>query len=161
MTTGAPRAVAGQLAAFVIVVIFALGTFLTADALGRENESGTPAHTVRDYLVVAVVDHDGVDACRYLTPHATRQVIAVQPPGTTCSLALSSARLVLGRDHVRDEAAVKELAYNVRVRGDRAWVRVSADGAARTFVLRKAPASRLAGYDLPHSPWRIESGVLG
>lgn len=153
------RGVLGQLVVFVLVAMLTLGTFLTADALGRENESGTPVHTVRDFLIVAVVDHDGVDACRYLTPHATRQAIATQPPNTTCSLALSSARLVLGSDNVRNEAAVKRLTYNVRQQGDRAWVSVSADGATRTFVLRKATANQLVGYDLPHSSWRIDSGV--
>lgn len=137
----------------------AVGAVALAAAVAHDTGSGTPEHTVRDFLIDAVVDSDGFGACRYVTRHALVEVHAVEPPGTSCEAALSSARLTLGGEIVDREAAVKRLSYHVERRDGRAWVTVGADGAARTFVLRRGSRRELAEFEAPPTPWRIDSGV--
>jgi hypothetical protein len=154
------RAVRRAVLGFAAVAVIAVGAFLGARAVARNLDPGTPASTVRDFLITTVADRDGVDACRYLTPHATRQVAADEPRDTPCPAALEFARLTLGRGTVRLESTIKGLSYRVEKRGDRSQVTVEADGAARTFELRKATASELAEFEAPPTPWRIDSGVV-
>jgi hypothetical protein len=110
-------------------------------------------------LITAVVDGNSVDACGYLTPRAVAAFREVEPRFTTCDEALTRARLVLGGEDIDDEAAVKGLAYRVERRGGRAWVTVSAHGAALTFGLRRASSQERGEFDPPRTSWRIDAGL--
>ena len=158
-TTRDRRAVRRTVLALGAAVAIAASAFALAVAGGHDIDAGSPEDTVRDFLVTAVVDGDGVDACGYLTPRAVLALRTVEPRDTTCHEALTRARLELGGDSVDDEAAVKGLSYRVERRGERAWVTVSARGAARTFALRRASRQERLEPDPPPTPWRIDAGV--
>jgi hypothetical protein len=165
-TDGAPaRGAAGRRAlrrtALVIgaAAVLAVSAVALGTADGRDSGAGSPAGTVRDFLTVAAVDSNSVDACRYLTSHAVRSVQDVEPPDTSCEIALWAARLRLGGRLIDQESAVKRLSYRVEQNGARARVTVSADGAALTFGLRRATATELDEFQAPQTRWRIDSGV--
>jgi hypothetical protein len=153
-----PHALRRTVLLFSGVLVVTLGVAVAAVAFGRDSKSATPEGTVRDFLVTAAVDQDGVDACDYLTGHAVAELAAVEPRDTSCEQALDAATLTLGRDALDTEAAVKTLSYREQSSGDRARVTVEADGVARTFTLRKVDTPPPAGM-LSSTPWRIESGV--
>jgi hypothetical protein len=153
------RAVRRALLFFGATAAIAVGVVALATAVARDTDSGSPTGTVRDFLLNAVAENDGFGACRYLTRRALLEVHAVEPPNTSCEGALSSAALVLGNDRVDDEAGVKRLSYRAERRGDRVRVTASADGAARTFVLRKASRRELQEFQAPPTSWRIDAGV--
>ena len=141
--------------AALAVSAVALGT-----ALGRDTGAASPTGSVRDFLIVAAVDRNSVGACRYLTAHAVRRVENVEPPHTSCEIALWAARLRLGGRLIDQESTVKGLTYRVEQRGTRAGVTVSADdGAALTFGLRRATATERDEFQAPATLWRIDSGV--
>lgn len=158
--TAARRAVRRTALVVAATAVLAVSAVALGTALGRDTGAGSPAGTVRDFLIVAAVDRNSVVACRYLTAHAVRRVDNVELPHTPCEIALSAARLRLGGRLVEQESAVKGLAYRVEQRGTRAVVTVSADdGAALTFGLRRATATERDEFQAPPTPWRIDSGV--
>jgi hypothetical protein len=144
--------------AFAVMVALAAGAFIAADVARHDTGAGSPAGTVRDFLITAVTDRDGTDACTYLTADAVRE-LAFAEPDTECPTALAPAHLTLGGEALADGASVKGLAYHVRQSGGRAWVTVSAHGATHTFTLRRATAEERAEFDPPDTPWRIDTGV--
>lgn len=158
-TTRDRRAVRRTFLAFAATMAIALGCIAFAVAGPTDRGSESPEDTVRGFLITAVVDGNGVDACGYLTPRAIRAFRRIEPPFTTCDEALTRARLVLGGDDVEDEAAVKGLSYRVVRRGGRAWVTVSAHGSARTFGLRRASPQERLEFDPPSTSWRIDAGL--
>jgi hypothetical protein len=139
--------------------VLAVSAFALAAAKTGGAAAASPEGTVRGFLIEAVVNRGGVRACRYLTGGAVRALAAVEPPDTSCEVALSSARLTLGDERPNQESSIKRLAYSVEQRGARTWVTVSADGAAQTFGLRKSSARELTEFQPPPTPWRIDSGV--
>jgi hypothetical protein len=153
------RAVRRGLVILGATAAIAIGAFALAAAVAHDSRSGTPEHTVRDFLINAVADHDGFGACRYLTRHALLKVHAVEPPGASCEAALSAARLTLGGTNLDREAAVKGLSYRVERRDRRVLVTVGANGATRTFALRRGSRRELGEFEAPPTPWRIDSGV--
>ena len=146
---------------FGATAAIALGGFAVAAAMTHDDGSGSPEHTVRDFLVSAVAEHNGFQACGYLTDRSQREVQADEPRGMLCEAVLSSdARLTLGGERVDSEAAVKALNYRVAREPDgRERVTVSAHGESRTFVLRLGTRRELGEFSAPPTPWRIESGV--
>jgi hypothetical protein len=146
---------------FGLTATTAVGAFAAAAATTHDDGSGTPEHTVRDFLVSAVAEHSGLQACRYLTARSLRELRATDPRGMSCEAAVSSyARLTLGGERVDSEAEVKALSYRVAEESDRsARVTVSAHGASRTFALRRATRRELVEYEAPATSWRIDSGV--
>jgi hypothetical protein len=148
---------------FGAAVAIAVAAFAGAAAITHDDASGSPDHTVRDFLIGAVAEHNGVEACLYLTRRSLTEVRAVEPHGMSCEAAVaSSARLTLGGERVDTEAAVKALTYRVERRPDgRARVTVAAHGESRTFVLRRGTRRELEEFAAPPTPWRIDSGVAG
>jgi hypothetical protein len=144
------------LAALIVVGCVALGT-----AHGRENREATPAGTVRAYLTDAVIDRNGVEACKFLTPAARQRLEDLTTPHPSCAIALSSARLRAGGQSVRQESALKELDYRGEEHGTRAWVSVGTGTARQTFGLRRATPGELREFTPPPTHWRIDSGVDG
>jgi hypothetical protein len=148
---------------FGVTAAAAVTALAGAAAFSHDDDSGTPEHTVRDFLVSAVAEHDGSDACGFLTRHTLLEVQAAEPRGMSCVTALSSsARLTLGRETVDTEAEVKALSYRAEPEaGNRSRVTVSAHGDSRTFVLRRATRRELVEFAAPSTPWRIDSGIRG
>jgi hypothetical protein len=148
---------------FGVTVAFAVAAFAVAAAMTHDDDSGTPEHAVRDFLVSAVAEHNGFQACSYLTTRSVRELQAAEPRGMSCEAVLASyARLILGGDRVDTEAAVKALTYRVADEGGgRARVTVSAHGESRTFVLRPGTRRELEEFEAPSTPWRIGTGVAG
>jgi hypothetical protein len=153
------RAVRATLLGFAVTVLVAVAALLGARAAARDLDPGSPGGTVRDFLVTAVAESNGVGACTYLTAHAIRQVAAVEPPHTGCHAALTSAGLTLGSRTVGLESTIKGLTYHVEQRGDRASVTIEDDGATHTFALRRATPSERREFMPPATSWRIDSGV--
>jgi hypothetical protein len=165
-TDGAPtgaasarRAVRRTALVIAATAVLAVSAVALGTALGRDTGAGSPAGTVRDFLIVAAVDRNSVGACRYLTARAVRRVENVEPPHTSCEIALWAARLRLGSRLIDQESAVKGLTYRAEQRGERARVTVSGDGSALTFGLRRATATERDEFQAPPTPWRIDSGV--
>jgi hypothetical protein len=135
----------GVALALALVVAFAAAAHaVRADQLP---ELSTPQATVRSFLTEAVVDHDPVSACGYLTPRARKSF----EPAQDCAMFFGSARL----DGVTSDRDLHRLRY-----------RVVADGSARvvhvarlTLVLRPASAAARAEFHAPPTDWRIDSGI--
>lgn len=146
---------------FGVTAAIAVAALAGAATFTHDDGSGSPEHTVRDFLVSAVAEHDGFQACRYVTRRTLLEVHAAEPSGMSCEAALSAdARLTLGRDTVDTEAAVKALSYRAEPEaGGHMRVTVSAHGDSRTFVLRRGTRRELGEFEAPHTPWRIDAGV--
>ena len=137
----------------------AVGAVVGGIALGKGDAEATPAGTVRAFLTSAVVQNNGVAACRYLTTGAGRRVTEPTAPEAGCHITLSSVHLRLGGRSIAAESALKTLDYRVEQRGAQARVTVAAGGSAVTFGLREATAAELSEFRAPPTPWRIDSGV--
>jgi hypothetical protein len=144
------------LAALLVVGCVALGT-----ALGRENRAASPAGTVRAFLTDAVIDRNGVVACRYLTPRERQLVEAATSRGASCAIALSASALRLGGRNILQESSLKRLDYRVDERGGHAQVTLGSGAAAHTFILRRATSAELREFQPPPTHWRIDSGAEG
>jgi hypothetical protein len=150
------------LLALVATAVLAVCAVAVASAVTHDDDSPTPEHTVRDFLLAAVSRHDGIDACRYVTRQALVDIHAVEPRGKSCEAAFStSAHLELGGRSVVTEATVKGLSYEAEPEsGGRVRVTVSSGGDSRSFVLRKATQRELVEYSTPPTPWRVDVGVV-
>lgn len=145
--------------AVAIAVVMAVSAIAIGTARGRDSHGGSPAGTVRSFLIDTAIDQDGVGACSYLTVASRRRLQDAQTPHQSCEIALSHRQLRLGGRTLGDEAAVKALSYRVWQQGTRARVTVSADGGSLSFGLRRATATELAEFQPPPTGWRIDSGV--
>jgi hypothetical protein len=100
----------------------------------------TPRGTIRGFLG-AVVDNDGVSACRYLTGRARRESV-----GASCQAFFGAARRPVTSDGRLDR-------LTFAVRGDTVTV------AGHRFVLRRATPGERSEFLAPPTPWRISSSV--
>jgi hypothetical protein len=150
------------LIAFAASAVLAVCAVAVASTVTHDDDSPTPEHTVRDFLLAAVSRHAGLDACRYVTRDALVDIHAVEPRGMSCEAAFSSsAHLDLGGKRIVTEAAVKALSYQTETESDgRVRVTVSSGGDSRSFVLRKATQRELVEYSTPPTPWRVQAGVV-
>jgi hypothetical protein len=153
------RAVRMTVIAFAVTAVVAVAALAAAGAVTHDDDSGSPQHTVRDFLVSAVVDQEGLAACPYLTDYALQSVRAFEPRGMSCVTAMASAGLTLGGERVDAESEVKALSYRTERRGKGVRVTVSTGGAAQTFVLLPATRTELGEFDPPPTQWRIDSGI--
>jgi hypothetical protein len=142
---------------------FAVAAFASAATFTHDDGSGTPEHTVRDFLVSAVVDHDGMDACAFASSRSLQRLEAPTPGGMSCVTAVADhAQLTLGGEPIATEAAVKALTYRAERQADGGErVTVSGHGDSRSFLLRRATRSERVEFDAPPTPWRIDAGVTG
>jgi hypothetical protein len=142
----------------VVAALVAVVAAGSAVAAVRHESAPTPQDTVRAFLVTAVVDRDTVTACKYLTSRGQAEIAAAEPRHTPCEQGLMGAKLTLGGDTIGSDAAAKLLRYHAQQDGGRARVSVQADGATRTFTLRRVTGKSFAGPG-PDGPWRIDGGV--
>jgi hypothetical protein len=142
-----------------VMALLAAGGVALGTALAGGDPDASPGGTVRAFLTDAVLERNGVVACRYLTPAERGRVERTAGPGASCSIALTSAELRLGGRTVVEQSTLKGLRYRVEQRGARAVVTVSAGSATQTFGLRRATAGELREFQAPPTHWRIDSGV--
>jgi hypothetical protein len=107
--------------------------------------SGSPAGTVRGFLG-AVVDNDGVSACRYLTGRARAEAA-----DHACQGFFGAVNLRLGGRLVTSDGQLDRLTYTAR--GHTVTV------GGRRFVLARATPAARAEFMAPPTPWRIASNV--
>jgi hypothetical protein len=156
------RALRWTVVGFAVTVVIAVGAFAGAAAVTHDDGSGSPEHVVRDFLVDAVVDRDGVDACAYATTRSLRRLEAADPRGATCVTDVAEfAHLTLGGEPITTEAAVKALSYSAeRLPGGDERVTVSGHGDSRVFLLRPANQAERVAFRAPSTPWRIDEGLV-
>jgi hypothetical protein len=147
---------------FGVTAAFAFAAFAGAAAFTHDDGSGTPEHTVRDFLIAAVVDHDGMDACAYASSRSLQRLEAATPRGMSCVTAVADQpHLTLGSERIATEAAVKALTYRAVRRADGGEdVTVSGHGDSRSFLLRRATQSERVEFHAPPTPWRIDAGFV-
>ena len=99
------RILTRTLVAFVATAAIAVCAISVASAATHREDSPSPQHTVRDFLVAAVARHDGLRTCRYLAREALVDVHEVEPQGMSCEAAVSSyAHFELGGRRIDTEA---------------------------------------------------------
>jgi len=129
---------------------------LLVPAIGR-GSLAPPATTVRDFLGAAVVDRDGVSACRYVA--AAERARLDDRERDTCERFFGGATLRLGRETIDANAQLAAARYTVTARGHDRLVTVSAAGGSATFLVAPASAVERAEFMAPPTPWRIAAGV--
>jgi hypothetical protein len=106
---------------------------------------GTPIGTVRGFLG-AIVDNDGVTACRYLTTTASAEYAKGE-----CQGYFGDAHLQAGGRLVTSAAQLDRLHYAAHGR----VVTVS----GRRFVIARATPAERAEFMAPPGPWRVAGGI--
>ncbi|HWK30399.1 MAG TPA: hypothetical protein VNS09_27785 [Solirubrobacter sp.] len=141
-----------------LTALFALAIAAPANAIrwAQPSRVTTPQATVRSFLMAAVVDQDGISACKYLTPNARVSFEGHDLSGPTCQVFFSGAGLQLGGLDVSSIRDLKQLKYTVAP--DRV-VTVSHGGQSMAFRLVKATPVEANSFEPPRSPWRIDSSV--
>ena len=147
--------------AIVAISLAALYTFIVLIIRwNRDSPVATPEDTVKSFLIWGVVDHNGFEACRYLTRAAVLESHALgYAQDADCQAMFDTASLRLGSVQIGEESQVKRLSYRVSQQDRRAEVTITGDGASRVFLLRRGTAEELGEFDEPPTPWRIDSGV--
>lgn len=153
----APRWIAIALGIATAVALVGLVALVLPLRGLRDENPVRPAATLRDFLVAAVEDRDGVAACRYLTRRAQLEIETAGAPNAGCAPTMALAHLSLPGG--QQESAVERLSYQTRQRGGQTSVSVSAHGSVWTFTLRTASSDELNEYKAPPTPWRIDTGV--
>ena len=103
----------------------------------------SPAGTVRGYLG-AVVDNDGITACRYLTTRARREYA-----GGSCQGYFGAKQLRFDGRAVTSDAQLGRLHYATR--GNIVTV------SGRRYVVARATQGERSEFLAPPTPWRIAS----
>jgi hypothetical protein len=146
--------------AIVAVSLAALTFVVLIIRWNRDSPIATPEGTVRSFLIWGVVDHNGFEACRYLTRAAVLESHALgYAQDADCQAMFDTASLRLGSVQIAEESQVKRLSYRVSQKDRHAEVTVTGDGASRMFLLRRGTAEELDEFNEPPTPWRIDSGV--
>lgn len=157
-----PSRTGSVLLASVAVVLLVLA-LVVPEHEAKESTAGTAAtagaaeETVRQFLLLAIVEDDAFPACQYLTT-AQQATLVRQAGATSCRLALTGTSPSL--DGVQDEADVDRLKIRATVVGDRATAVVAGRGQPpMTFTLTRATPAEAEGFEAPSTPWRIASGA--
>ena len=138
----------------------ALAAALFAIGCGVDRAPGNdPVRAVKDFLIDGVVDHNGYDACAFMTTDRQRAA-AGRARGLECRQAFDLASLELGGKPIDTAREIDRLPARSNVRGDRAWVQVGREGDAVEFRLVKANAHENAQFLAPDTNWRIAGGAL-
>src|SRR5215218_7355804 len=144
----------------VVLLVLAL---VVPEHESEESTAGTAAtarsadETVRQFLLLALVENDAYPSCQYLT--SSQQATLARLAGTTsCRLAVTGASPSL--DGVQNEGDIDRLKIRATVDGDRATTVVSGRGRAPvTFTLVRATPAEVEAFEAPSTPWRIASGA--
>jgi hypothetical protein len=152
------------LALAATAALVAAGTGIATAAHHDDTRAQTPPAAVRDFLVVALVDHDGNAATNYLTPRARQEIAALAPPGSRATVAQLLADLTLDGPHgapVTTEHAVDALPLRITDNnGNRVEITLPTAAGPRTLTVVDAfPAGDDADFDPPPTPWRIDAGL--
>ena len=138
----------------------ALAAALFATGCALDGEPGDdPVRAVKDFLIDGIVDHNGYDACVFMTTNQQRAA-AGRARGLECRGAFELASLELGGKPIDTVREIDRLPARSNARGDRAWVRVGRGGDAVEFRLVKANAREKAQFLAPDTSWRIAAGAL-
>jgi hypothetical protein len=138
----------------------ALAFALSLGACERTSAAGdSPVKAVKDFLNDGVVDHNGYEACVYMTTRQQRAGARLTGLDE-CREAFDLATLRLGGETVDTVHKVETLAAQSSVDGDRAWVRVSRGGESIEFRLVKAGSHEEEEFLAPRTEWRIARGGL-
>ena len=122
--------------------------------------AGGPVPTVRQFLADAVVDDDGFQACRFLTPAEQKRVALRGATARSCGEALDRAQLRLGdKTYATIRAIYGDLDAGAVQPDGRAIVRIRHGGRSHSFVLVPATPSQRIDYGAPAMPWRIDRGA--
>jgi hypothetical protein len=138
----------------------AIAGALPLSACERTSAAGdNAAEAVKDFLSDGVVDHDGYEACVFMTTRQQRAA-ARRGGGPECRQAFDLADLELGGETVDTVHKVEALTARSSVHGDRAWVRLSRGGQSIHFLLVKASSHEEEEFLAPETDWRIARGAL-
>jgi hypothetical protein len=144
------------LALALVAVVAAVAVVLAV----RKDDTPAPQQTVEAFLIAALVDNNGVEACDYLTQRAILEARAVgHRLHDGCHSMFDEAQLTLGGVPVTQERQIKRLHYSVHEDDRHAQVTVSGDGGSFVLLLRHATAEQVGEFAPPGTPWRIYSGV--
>jgi hypothetical protein len=114
---------------------------------------------VKDFLIDGAVDHNGYEACVFMT--ARQQRVAARRVGAPqCRQAFDLARLELRGKSIDTVHEIEGLTARSKVRGSRAWVRLSRGRDSVEFRLVKANAHEENQFLAPDTNWRIARGAL-
>lgn len=154
---------AGSIVLGAVAVVLLVLALVVPEHEAKESTAGTAAtaesaeETVRQFLLLAIVEDDAYPSCQYLTT-AQQAQLARLADATSCRLALTATSPSL--DGVDDEADVDRLKIRATVAGDRATAVVSGRGRTPvTFTLARATAAEVEAFEAPSTPWRIASGA--
>jgi hypothetical protein len=153
----------GSIALGAVAVVLLVLALVVPEHEAKESTAGTVAtagsaeETLRQFLLLAIVEDDAFPSCQYLTT-AQQAALARQAGATSCRLALTSTSPSL--DGVQDEADVDRLKIRATVVGDRATAVVAGRGRPPvTFTLTRATPAEVEAFQAPSTPWRIASGA--
>ncbi len=152
-----PLRVATALA--VAVSALALSACESRTSEGESGAEDSPVAAARDFMIDGVVDHNGFQACSYLTAEQ-QTAVARRGGGGECRQAFDNARLKLGRHRVQTVHQVEELQAKLATAGKRARVRLARNGHGTELRLTKADLSEQQEFDPPDTDWRIAAGAL-
>jgi hypothetical protein len=143
-----------------VLAIAALAGALLMSACERTADArDDPVKAVKDFLDDGIVDHDGYEACVFMTTRQQRAAARLGV-GPHCRQAFDRAGLELGGETVDTVHKVEALANLSSVDGDRAWVRLSRRGETVEFRLVKATAREKEQFLAPDTEWRIARGGI-
>jgi hypothetical protein len=146
---------------------FLAGAVLAAALLASGCERGgapggpedDPVKVVKDFLIDGVVDHNGYDACVFMTTRQQRAA-AWRVGGPECRQAFDLAGLQLGGKSIDSVHEIDRLTARAKVHGRRAWVRLSRGSGSVEFRLVKADPHEERQFLAPDTNWRIAGGAL-
>lgn len=142
-----------------VAAVALLMPFAVPDATQALVQPGaTPQGTVRGFLG-DVQNADGVDACRYLTPHARGLIAGPSPRTPTCELFFAAPGVRFGSRLVSSQARLDRLGYAAKAEGRDRLVTVSDGPRSMRFLLQPATAAERNAFMAPATPWRIDSSV--
>jgi hypothetical protein len=157
------RIVVARTAAAVAIALVCATALAACEGRRSAGESGAgndPVAAARDFITDGVVDHNGFQACAYLTA-AQRRVVSRSAGVDECREAFDEARLTLGRHHVQTVHQVERLSADVATDGNWTRVRMGRDGASIELRLVKATAAEEEDeFQPPDTEWRIAGGAL-
>ena len=119
-----------------------------------------PTATVRQFLVAALVNRDGFQACSYLTPFEQGRVAGSDGAPLECSAAMNRARLQLGHLTLTTSRSIlHDVTMTTRKVPGGVVVRVAHDGHSHDFGLVPTSSTEPSAFGAAPTSWRINDGV--
>lgn len=118
-----------------------------------------PVKAVKEFVIDGSVDHNGYEACVFLTTREQRAAARLAG-GSQCRQAFDLATFQLGGHTIDTVHEVDRLAASASVHGSRASVRLTKDGGSARFELVKATWAEHEQFLAPDTEWRIAAGGL-